>query len=362
MKFRSILLGLFAALALSLSVTSCSNSNSDDPYGPAGGNRAAYLLCNGKSQANNGSLSLMYLDADPMTITDHIYVLRNKKQIGDLAQDFIAEDGYFFMTVANSKSLVQMDTQGLIVNRYEFPEADGSPRYMAYYGGKLYVTVWGTGVVVFDAATLQREQTITVGAYPEHIQLWNNKLYVANQSYSPSKDNTVSVINPTTQTKETDITVVENPTNLLVCDGSLYVSSQGNYAEIGSSVQRIDLSAGTYSATEVATGSTVWTDGAKLYMVKVVYDANWNATNEFSIYDPATSQTTPGYFLKGTPEGLETTNFYMFYYDEKTDRYFVGTTDYVNNGDVYVFDGNFNMLSHIDAGGVNPAKMVVVNL
>lgn len=363
MKFRSIFASLLAALAVTVSMASCSSDDDSPNNGHnTDGDRVAYVLCNGQSSKNNGSLTLMALDANPITTTANIYLARNKKQVGDLAQDIIFEDNYLFMTVAKSKSLVKMNAEGTEVSRYEFPESDGNPRYMAYYDGKLYVTVWGTGVVVFDAATMERQKAITVGGYPEHIQVWNNKIYVANQSYTPSTDNRVSVINPTTQTKEQDIVVAENPTNLILCDGSLYVSSQGNYGNIGPSVQRLDLNGANYTVTEVATGSTVWTDGEKLYMVKVTYDASWNPSNEFSIYDPVSSQVTTGYFLNGTPEGLEDSNFYMFYYDKKSDRYFVGVTDYVNNGDVYEFDGNFNMLSKLDAGGVNPAKMVVVDL
>lgn len=369
MKFRSIFASLLAALALTVGVTSCSDDDSDDPIVDpvTEDHRVAYLLCNGQSSANNGSLTLMYLDANPITTTANIYAQRNGKLAGDLAQDFIYEDGYFFMTVANSKSLVKMNFAGMEVSRYEFPETDGSPRYMAYYGGKLYVTVWGTGVVVFDAATMERVTDIATGAYPEHIQVWNGKIYVANQSNAyanpPVIENRVSVINPLTNTKEKDVVVAQNPTNLLLCAGSLYVSSQGNYSDIAPSVQRLDTNGADYSAKEVANSSTVWTDGSKLYMVKVTWAPDYSSSsNEFSVYDPATSSLTEGYFLKGAPAELQDTNFYMFYYDEKSDRYFVGTTDYVNTGDIYVFDGEFNMLSTFDAGGVNPAKMVVVDL
>lgn len=369
MKFRSIFASLLAALALTVSVTSCDSDDSNETVIDqiTEDHRVAYVLCNGKMGANNGSVTLMYLDAQPISITPSIYAKRNGKLAGDLAQDFLYQDGYFFMTVASSKSLVKMNFAGMEVSRYEFPEADGNPRYMAYHAGKLYVTVWGTGVVVFDAATMERVKNIEVGVFPEHIQVWNNKIFVANQSNAyaapPVISDVVSVINPVTDTKEKDLVVSQNPTNLLVCDGQLYVSSQGNYADVAPSVQRVAANGADYVVTEVAQSSNVWTDNSKLYMVKETWAPDYSSkSNEFAVYDPKTSELTNGFFLKGKEAGFEESTFYMFYYDEKSDRYFVGTTDYVNNGDIHVFDGELNFVEQVDAGGVNPTKMVVVDL
>ena len=103
MKFRSLFLSALCGLAVSTAFTSCS----DDEYDPFeyGSNVAlpehrGLVLNEGSYQKNNASIAFFDAVMDTTTkAANDLYLIQNKKQLGDTGQDLIVEDNNIYVSI-----------------------------------------------------------------------------------------------------------------------------------------------------------------------------------------------------------------------------------------------------------------------
>ena len=211
--------------------------------------KSLYVLNQGQDGRNNASLT--YYNLATNLTTDDIFKAKNNRGLGDIAQDVIRYGSNIYITLTNS-SIVEVvnATTGIskkTISMVNSSNQPSKPRSLAALNGKVYITLLDGHLARLDTTTLTIDKTIAVGTNPEGIAVANNKLYVANSGgfnyqVNAKSDSTISVIDPTTFTETKKIKVVINPT-MIKADkyGDLYVLSMGNYWDIPSALQRIEI-------------------------------------------------------------------------------------------------------------------------
>ena len=134
--------------------------------------------------------------------------------------------------------------------------------------------------------------------------------------------------------------------------------SQGNYADVPGALQVINTQ--TNTSKTIINDVTKFTEGHNdlIYGVRSTYDANWQLTNSFFIYNPKTDEVNETSFLQDAPSSFSTDAIYLLEVDEETGYIFVGTSDYVTNGTIYQFDYTGKLIRSFDSGGINPSTMI----
>ena len=151
MKFRNLFLSALCGLAVSTAFTSCS----DDKYDPFeyGSNVAlpehrGLVLNEGSFQKNNASIAFFDAVMDTTTkAANDLYLIQNKKQLGDTGQDLIVEDNNIYVSVYGSSYVAKLNKAGIEQARKAFGSDLGQPRYLAECDGFIYVTTYGGYVV-----------------------------------------------------------------------------------------------------------------------------------------------------------------------------------------------------------------------
>jgi hypothetical protein len=231
-----------------------------------------------------------------------------------------------------------------------------SPRSMAALNGKVYVSYFDGYLAQIDTASLTIEKQVQVGRYPEYVRVANNKLYVANSGGMDfdselGYDKTVSVINPVSLTKIIDLDVVLNPVQLTTdSKGNVYVISNGNYGDVPSALQKINASSVNVTNLGLtATYMAMYND--KLYIIDSQFDENWNSTYAFIIYDTETEKVVTENFIT---DGTVINGPCSINIDPSSGNIYIGTSDYVTDGDMYVFSPEGKLLDLFDTKGLNP--------
>lgn len=352
MKFRSLLLSALCLLFVAC-FTSCSDDNDDDDEITTG----VFILNEGSAGYNNAGITAY--NPETGAITADIYYAQNGQRLGDTGQDMIEYGGRVYVTLSGSRRLLKLDRTGKELQSLSFAAADGQPRYMVAEDGKLYVTLWSGQVARIDTTDLTVEKYVAVGANPEEITEEDGKLFVANSGYGSG--NTVSVIDLAGFTVVKTITVVQNPNTILEAGDDIYVLSWGNYTDIPYTLQRLNVSAGTYE--EVATATKMVEHDHIIYLVNSVTD--WSqrpyvTTNTFFSYNAKTKKLDENSFLTLTDEteALKTTSIYMMEIDPNTGDIYIGTSDFVNTGDIYRFSQQGKLIRKFSSGGISPNNAV----
>lgn len=227
MKLNKLMVALFAGSAL---LVSCNNDDdaTDTPQGAY--DNGILILNEGGFMAGNASVSFI---SDTLSLQNNIYGANNGGAVlGDTGQD-IGLHGQYAYIVLNASNKIE------VVNRYTFAHVASittglvNPRYIAFEGGKAYVTNWGDGgvttddyVAVINLATNAVTTTIPVAEGPENIVENDGKLYVAHKG-GYGYGNKITVINGDQNTVTTTITVGDVPGSLEVEDDKLYVLNEG---------------------------------------------------------------------------------------------------------------------------------------
>ena len=224
------------------------------------------------------------------------------------------------------------------------------------YDGKVYASLFDGHVAAIDTASLEISQQIQVGPNPEQLCVSGGKLYVVNSGgYNEVQDSTVSVINPTTFSVEKTLTVVVNPTQITAdSEGYLYVVSNGNYADIRATLQRVNPETGerTVIVTNDQFSTTLVDD--KLYIITAESNAStdWQRVNtKYMIYDTQSATMETEDFIT---DGTEIPSSYYINVSPTDHSIYVTSSDYINTGDVYVFSNEGKQQDVIAVSGMNP--------
>jgi hypothetical protein len=166
-------------------------------------------------------------------------------------------------------------------------------------------------------------------------------------------DNTVSVIDLVSFCEVDKIEVALNPANVVSTGDGVFVASYGNYADVPSALQYISKGGVQYVLPDACRQMTeICYNSGTLYGFLSQYDANWNATITYISYNPSTGAVDTPWIKeeqKPVPYKVCAVGEYVC----------VTASDYMNDGDVYLYDTDGMLVSKFSAG-LNPVKAVAV--
>ncbi len=345
--------GILLSFFFAVSFVACDN-NDEVPAPPAGTSAlgTCYILNSGDPKSNNSSLT-MY-NGTTGEVVQNYFELQNGRKLGNTANDIIAYGSKLYIAVAlegtievasaDAKSLAQI-------------ECGAQPRYLASHGGKVYATYYNGHVARIDTATLEVEAIVPVGRNPEQLAVYGNMLYVANSGgmdYNTplGYDRTVSVIDLESFQEVKKIEVVQNPAVVVPAVGGVFVASYGNYADVPSTLQLVSPEGNAEVVAQCANMTEICFCKGTLYGFFSQYDADWNPTVTFMSYTPSTGATDSPWIKGGAfPAAYKMCTL--------GDYVCVTSSDYINDGDIYIYDTDGMPVSKV-AVGLNPVKAVEV--
>ena len=378
MKTRSILFSTLCSLILGMSMTSCDDEFEEFGEDPDEVTRPHfnYVLNEGLWGANNANISGFYMNvtspsqeiSTTMNAMGDLYLQKNGKQMGDVANGMVEEDNKIYVVMNGSKYVAKLDLYCKEEARYTFSENEGEPRCIEVEDGYVYVTQYGGKLTKINASDMTLADTFEGGDNLEGVLEKDGKLYVSNSYKVDGSGNWVYndemfIIDAKTMKLEKTIKVALNPTYLYEFHDKIYLLSQGDYENVPGVLQVINTESGqvksipqTENVSKVAEG-----DNKLLYCVRSAYDANWNPVNTFFICNTKDDEVSETSFLAEVPEALKSANIYFLEMDEETGFLYIGTTDYTNTGTIYQFDKNGKFIQSFDSGGYNPSAMIFID-
>ena len=290
----------FAVLAMGMSLLTACSDDDDEPQKQAVDvSNGLFIVGSGnKSAGIDGNVS--YIDYTKGTTIANAFKAANGKSVGKTANYitaygqklYIVVDGEATIWVCNKQTLKiekQISTTELL------GEKDGlSPRAAIGYDGKIYFTCYGKSydgengiVAAIDTVAFAKQQTYTVGSYPNGLALLGDNIFVTNSDYGSCVKPSLSKIDlksgNVTEIKDAAIT---NPMEILTAGDAVYFLDYGTYdaswKQTGAGVRKVTLDG---KVTKVVDGTAMGSDGKKIYTVNAPYMGD--GINYF-IYDIAT--------------------------------------------------------------------------
>ncbi|MFV0417649.1 MAG: YncE family protein [Dysgonomonas sp.] len=316
-----------------------------------------YILNSGKSNSNNANLA--YYDFKTETLTERIFEGANNKALGDTGQDIVIYGSKMYIAVYESAVIYVTDKSGKILKTIESTKdaVKQKPRSLAALDGKVYATFFDGYLAKIDTTSLNIEGQVKVGRNPEYVRTANGKIFVANSGgldYNTplGYDKTVSVVDAASFTESEKVDVVINPDKMAVdSEGDIYVISNGNYGDVPNTLQRIRKEGDKYVVTKVGNATWMSMSNDKLYIIYSQYDANWNQTISYHVYDAKTEKIITNNFIT---DGTDIKKPYSITTDPIYNYVYIGTSDYTNNGDMYIFTSEGKLVKKFDTKGINP--------
>ena len=344
------LMALCATMALSF--TSCNKD--DDPLEefviPS---EYVYVLNCGNIGSNNASLSMYNLQDS--TVVKDIFEAQNGRRLGDTGQDILVYGSKMYITVAGESTIEITDLEAKSIEQIN---TEAQPRYLVAHAGKIYVTYYNGYVARLDTVSLAVEAKVQVGRNPERLAIAGNKLYVANSGgldwdTEVGYDKTVSVVDLVSFTETKKIEVVLNPTEVESDNaGNVYVISKGDYVNVPNTLQKINTQTDDVSIVSGIDGTVFAAAGNTLYSIY----SQWGVA-EILYYSYNTTNNTvlSNNFIGST----NISGPYQINYDSNYEGLFITASDYINDGDVYIFDKTNKFVNTFEVG-LNPMKAVYV--
>ena len=338
---------------LVVAFSACENGNyaPQNPEGDASSS-VCYVLNSGDWKSNNSSLTKY--DLATGAAVQGYFELQNGRGLGNTANDIVVHGSKMYIAVAGESTI---EVTSLDAKSLRQIKCAAQPRYLAAVGAKVYVTYFDGNVARIDTATLEVDAMVAVGRNPEQLAACDGKLYVANSGgmdYNTALgyDNTVSVVDLAAFEEVDKIEVVCNPAVLVAAGDAVYVASYGNYSDVPGTLQRISADGEALVVEECSNMTEFCYNSNRLYGFFSAYDENWNATVTYLSYgvedkivdSPWIKET----FLPG-PYKVCAGGEYVC----------VTSSDYINDGDVYLYDTD-GVLVHTIPSGLNPVKAVLV--
>jgi len=347
MKSNSVFKKAVFLLLLVPFFNSCTNDNNpvDVPTVSTG-----LLLLNQGSYAGNNA-ELTYYDFTTNTATNNFFNSVNKRGLGDTGQDILKYGSKIYISVYGSSLIDVIDLKGVSKKQIILKDANNnvqSPRSLASYNGKIYVTLFDGYVARIDTTTLASEAEVAVGSNPEGIAITNGKIYVANSGGMnyPNYDKTVSVINIATFTQTKKIDVVINPGKLQAdAYGDVYLISVGNYGSVPYTFQRINSStdAVTTISDVVPYNFTIFGDKAYCY-----YYNYTTKEKKFMVYDVKNEVVLSQSFI--TDGTTIATIPYSINVNPANGDVYIGESDGITTGKVNCYSSEGKFKFSFDAG------------
>lgn len=339
---------------LCMSVVACDkDEDAVEPFACMG----TFVLNNGNWGDNDANIGVY--DPQTGTYTPDMFYVVNSRHLGDLAQDIISLGDDVYIAVSGSRTIFVTDRQ-LRVKKQLNVEENGarlSPRCFASDGVNVYVSYYEgfVGRISHDDYSVS---LVPVGPNPEGLAVAGDNLYVADSggmSY-PVYNNTLSVVSLTRFERIGTVEVNTNPAKVMASsDGSsVYVFSYGDYAAYPSMIQVLDVASGLLSdLSYTAVSSVAKGKDDILYILCAGYDDDWNPLPGTIFMHDMTADRKVGNFIT---DGTLLPAAYSI--SVPADGYvYVGCSDYMSTGDVYVFTQDGRLYDRFDSQGLNPIKV-----
>ncbi|MDD7304619.1 MAG: hypothetical protein SPF56_00665 [Bacteroidaceae bacterium] len=232
------------ALALPLAIA-CDEENKVVPFNPDTTAPNGILVLNSGNQGKAIDGSLHFIKDN--TVTNDVFKGVNQTSLGGTPNDMIVYGSkiYIVSTLENTVFVLDKNTRKLL-QRVSTTDLMGksegqSPRQLAAGDGQVFVSAYSTGgstpysadlrghVAAFDTINFVKTNSVEVGSYPEGLDYYKGKLYVANSGYSKGNSN-VMIVNWMTGEKETFTNEnLENTQQVVVVEDGYYVLDWGHY-------------------------------------------------------------------------------------------------------------------------------------
>lgn len=280
--------------------TSCSDNEDPIPE-PSIVSTGVFVLNEGNSYSGiNGSLTSY--DYVGNTATQNAYKAVNGTELGGTPNDAIVYGSKLYICSSDEKTIFVANNLSLKEEkRIETSNAAGDtkimPREFLAANGKVYVSTYGSEVLVIDTLSLSVTGRYACGASAEGMAISadGKTLYVANSDGYTAKGS-ISAINLTDGTTTTiSNSGIKNPTRIFVVNGQVYFLDMGSYDPItyvqsGEGLYRLTDT----GSTKLAEASEVKYFAGKFYM----FHARYGETATYSVYDLSTGKEST--FIDGT--------------------------------------------------------------
>ena len=237
-----------------------------------------------------------------------------------------------------------------------------APRDLVAEDGYVYISNYGGYVTRFNARTMTLLDSLQVGPNPEEMALANGYLYVTisdgmNYSNGYVNGKKVAKVNLASWKVEKYIDVEVNPTLITAdAEGNVFVISMGNYADILSTVQKIDAND---KVTVLGNATMMAVSGTTLYTIYSY--TNWSTYETVNTYYNYNTQTgavvkSGAFDVVKYPNGIsiDPVTKHLFVTADPAGDY---GANYKGAGTVSELDTNGNLLNTY-ATGVHPAHLV----
>lgn len=343
----------FAFIVLmSLLLGACSKDDSEIQAPTSETDEVYFVLNAGDWKSNNSSLTLY--DASTGKTIQNYFELQNGRCLGNTANDVIVYGGKMYIAVAGEGTIEVTDLNARSIRQVE---CGAEPRSLVAHDGRVYATYFDGYVARLDTFSLVVDATVKVGRNPERMDVCDGKLFVANSGgmdYNTEigYDNTVSVVDLASFSEVDRLEVVANPVNVVSDGKGVFVVSYGNYADIPSTLQYFSSGGVSCLLPDAICGMTeICYNSGVLYGFCSEYDQNWNATITYKSYDKESG-------LIQVPWINDNVLPLSSYKICSVGNYIcVTSSDYLNDGDVYLYDTDGVLVDKVPAG-LNPVKVV----
>lgn len=375
MKASNLWYGLLCMLAVSVSLSSCSddNGNNDDDRDDTGSKVQlpqvrAFFLNEGSYNGNNAGISFYAPNGDADFISD-IYSYQNDAKLGDTGQCMIEYEGEIYVAVYGSNYLAKLNSAGVEQQRLSFvtdPELSAGIRYLVAEDGYIYASFWGGVVAKINAQTLKVESKLTgLGDNLEGVAICKDMLYVANSCTAEYVyHNEVKVIDLNTFSLKETLTVAENPYTQMLEENNKIFFISNDYSSIDGYVLQVIDPADNNKVTKIGYATYMAADDDVLYLVNSMTDWStqpYTTVNTFFTYNIKTGQTNNASFLKNAPAELASSTLHMLVVNDDNGDIYIGTSDFTTNGTIYRFKKDGTFVEKFDAGGISPNSAVFFN-
>lgn len=324
---KSIIYSLALSSLLFASCSDDEGGNNPNISTPAG---STYILTQGNFYNNiEGGLDVIDYKTG---ISTSVFKTVNRRSLGDTPQCGVACKGNIYIGVAESNTIEILDAETYTSKkqiRLSQTRGYGStPRSMVASGDYVYVSMFSGHVARLNVNTQEFDGVVAVGPNPDIMALYNGKLYVpiTNGMDYPNYDNRVQIIDPASMQVEQSITVGINPTEMIAADGHLYVLATGNYDKTLPNYQPSQLREimPDNSVNFICEATIVEACGQGVLIIDQQFDENGIPTAQYLKYNPASKQTE----VWNVADKPDYPNY--IYYDKTADKVLIAS--YVMSG------------------------------
>ena len=294
----------FAVLAMGMSLLTACSSDDDEPTKKAVDvSNGLFIVGSGNKKAGiDGNVS--YIDYAKGATVANAFQAANGKSVGKTANYIVTYGSKLYIVVDAEATIWVCDKNTLKIEKQIsttelLGEKDGlSPRAALGYDGKLYFACYGKSydgengiVAAIDTISFAKQQTYTVGSYPNGVALCGGYLFITNSDYGMGMNPSLSKIDlQSGAVSEIKDEAITNPMEILTAGDAVYYMDYGtydaNWNQTGAGVRKVTLDG---KVTKVVDGTSMCSDGKKIYTVNAPYGA---ATITYPIYDIAAGTTT----------------------------------------------------------------------